>query len=63
VTRTVAGKSSIGELYVFVGGRGVVLTKKVWELNQKQIPTHFKAKPEKGVGTPFSRVLAPLYPW
>jgi len=43
--------------------RDVVLTKEVWEPIQKiailkQFKTHFKAKREKGVGTPFSRVLA-----
>jgi len=45
-----------------------VLTKKVWERIQKiailkQLPTHFKAKREKGVGTPFPRVPAPLHPY
>jgi len=54
------------------GGNGVptsdvVLTKKVWQRIQKisllkQLPTHFKAKREKGVGTPFSRIPAPLPP-
>jgi len=29
----------------------------------KQLQTHFKAKHEKGVGTPFPRVSAPLHPW
>jgi len=44
-----------------------VLTKEVWERNQKklailkQLRTHFKAKLEKGVGTPFPRVPA-LHP-
>ena len=38
--------------------RDVVLAKKVWERiqkidNLKQLQTHFKAKREKGVGTPF----------
>jgi len=38
--------------------RDVVLTKKVWERIQKiailkQLPNHFKAKCEKGVGTLF----------
>jgi len=28
----------------------------------KQLPTHFKAKREKDVGTPFARVPAPLHP-
>ena len=28
----------------------------------KQLKTHFKAKREKGVGTPFPRVPAPLHP-
>jgi len=50
-----------------VANREVVLTKEVWERTQKlaifmQIPTHFKAKHEKGVGTPFPRVPAPLHP-
>jgi len=45
----------------------VVLTKKVWERIQKiailkQLQTHFKAKREKGVGTPFPRVPAQLHP-
>jgi len=30
--------------------------------NLKQLQTHFKAKHEKGVGTPFPRVPAPLHP-
>jgi len=47
--------------------KDVVLTKKAWERIQKvailkQLPTHFKAKREKGVGAPFSRVPAPLHP-
>jgi len=29
----------------------------------KQLQTHFKAKYEKGVRTPFPRVPAPLHPW
>jgi len=29
----------------------------------KQLQSHFKAKREKGVGTPFPRVPAPLQPW
>jgi len=42
-------------------GCTVVLTKKVWERIQKSailkhLPTHFKAKREKGVGTPFPSV-------
>jgi len=28
----------------------------------KQLQTHFKAKLQKGVGTPFPRVPAPLHP-
>jgi len=28
----------------------------------KQLPIHFKGKREKGVGTPFPRVPAPLHP-
>jgi len=28
----------------------------------KQLQTHFKAKHEKGVGTPFPRVPVPLHP-
>jgi len=45
-----------------------VLTKKVLDASKKrailkQIPTHFKAKREKGVGTPFPRVPAPIHPW
>jgi len=40
--------------------------KKVWERTQlailKQLPTHFKANHEKGVGTLFPRVPAPLHP-
>jgi len=44
-----------------------MVTKKVWESIQKiailkQLQTHFKAKREKGVGTPFPRVPAPLHP-
>jgi len=40
----------------------------VWERTQKldilkQLQTHFKAKHEKSVGTPFPRVTAPLRPW
>jgi len=47
--------------------RDVALIKKVWERIQeipilKQIPTHFKAKREKGVGTPFPLVPTPLHP-
>jgi len=46
--------------------RDVVLTKRVWEHTQKSshfktASTDFKAKHEKGVGTPFPRVPAPLY--
>jgi len=38
----------------------------VWEriqkiANLKQLQTHFKAKRENGVGTPFPRVPAPLH--
>jgi len=45
--------------------RDTVLTKKVWERTQKiailkQLPTHFKAKREKGVGKPFPRPTTPL---
>jgi len=45
-----------------------VVTKKVWERIQeievfKQLPTYFKARREKGAGTPFPRVPAPLHPW
>jgi len=29
----------------------------------KQLWAHFKAKREKGVGTPFPRVPDPLHPW
>jgi len=46
--------------------RDVVLTKNVWECFQKnsqQLQTHFKAKREKGEGTPFPRVPAPLHTW
>jgi len=47
--------------------RNVVLIKKVWERIQKidilkQLQTHFNAQREKGVGTPFPRVPAPLHP-
>jgi len=47
--------------------RDVVLPKKLWERIQKiailkQLQTHFKAKREKGVGTPFPHVPAPLHP-
>jgi len=28
-----------------------------------QLQTHFKAKLQKGVGTPLPRVPAPLHPW
>jgi len=46
--------------------RDVLLTKKVWECIQKmailtQLQIHFKAKHEKGLGTPFPRVPAPLH--
>jgi len=46
--------------------RDVVLTKKVWERIQKiatlkQLQTQYKAKREKGVGTPFPRVPTPLH--
>jgi len=39
-----------------------------WERIQKtailkQLLTHFKAKNEKGAGTPFPHVPAPLHPW
>jgi len=45
----------------------VVPTKKLLEHTQKlailnQLQIHFKAKHEKGVGTPFPRVPAPLIP-
>jgi len=45
--------------------QGCSAKKKVWERSQKlvllkQLQTHFKAKHEKGVGTPFARVPAPL---
>jgi len=45
-----------------------VLTKKVWEraqkiANLKQLQAQFKAKREKGVGTPVPCVPAPLHPW
>jgi len=48
--------------------RDVVLTKKVWERSKKtailkQLRTHFKAKHEKGAGTQFPRVPAPLHLW
>jgi len=44
-----------------------VLTKTVCERTPKiailkHLQTHFKAKREKGVGTPFPRVPAPLHP-
>jgi len=44
-----------------------VQTKKVWERTQKltiskELQTHFEAKHEKGVGTPFPRVPTPLHP-
>jgi len=47
--------------------RDVVLTKKGWERTQKigilkQLQIHFKAKQEKGVGTPFPRVPARYTP-
>ena len=39
-------------------------SKKIAILKQlKQLPAHFKAKREKGVGTPLPRVHAPLHPW
>jgi len=46
--------------------RDVVLTKKVWECIQKiailkQLQTHFKAKREKCVGTPFPHIATPLH--
>jgi len=46
--------------------RDAGLTKKVWERSQKlailnQLQTHFKAKREISVGTPFPRVPAPLH--
>jgi len=45
-----------------------MLTKNMWERFQKlailkQLQRHFEAKREKGVGTPFPRVPAPLHPW
>jgi len=48
--------------------KDVVLTKKVLERIQKiailkLFQTHFKAKREKGVGTPFLRVPTPPQPW
>ena len=47
--------------------RDVVLTQNLWERIQrtaisKQLQRHFKAKREKGVGTPIPRVPAPLHP-
>jgi len=47
--------------------RDVVLLKEVWKRTQKltilkHLRTHFKAKHEKGVGTPFPRVPAQLNP-
>jgi len=46
--------------------RDVVLTKKVWERSHKtailkQLQTYFKAKHEKGVGTPFPLHYTPCY--
>jgi len=43
-----------------------VLAKKVWERTKKlaiskQLQTHFKAKLEKGLGTSFPRILAPIH--
>ena len=54
--------------YTWVWSRDTVLTRKVWEGIQKiailkQLPSHFKAIREKGVGTPFPRVPNPLHPW
>jgi len=48
--------------------RYVVLTKKVWERIQKiatlkQLPTRFKAKREKSVGTAFPPHYNPGYYW
>jgi len=47
--------------------RDVVLTKMCVGTHPKiailkQLQTHFKTKREKGVGTPFSRIPAPLHP-
>jgi len=46
--------------------RDAVLTKRCGKASEeiailKQFPTHFEAKCEKGVGTPFPRVPAPLH--
>jgi len=47
--------------------RDVVITKKMRERTKKmailkQLHTHFKAKRQKGVGTPFPRIPAPPHP-
>jgi len=52
---------------IILSARDVVLTKKVCERTQKiailkQLQTHFKAKREKDVGSPFPRVPALLHP-
>jgi len=57
----------IASFFITRKTRHVVLTKTMWERIQKiailkQLPTHFTAKREKGVGTLFPRVPAPLHP-
>jgi len=48
--------------------QGCSANKNVWQHIQKiailkQLQTHFKTKREKGVGTSFPHVPAPLHPW
>jgi len=55
------------KLSFHVRHRDVVPTKKMWERIQKiailrQLPTHFKAKREKGVGMLLPHFPAPLHP-
>jgi len=59
---------AVGSTAAVAVNAAVMLTKKLWERIQKiailkELQTHFKAKREKGVGTPFPRVPAPLQPW
>jgi len=53
---------------IIVISRDVVLKKRCGNAPKKraflkQLQTHFKAKHEKGMVTPFPRVPAPLHPW
>ena len=70
MAKTIFGNFSLAKMGV-VGlaciSRDVVLTKRCENASKKtaiskQLKTHFEAKRDKGVGTPFPRVPAPLHP-